>query len=339
LKVLSNTVELGAHMELVVGSLVFVLGALAAGVMGFAIQRGATCAVAAVDELVSKRSATRLMAMVEASLWVAVGLGLAQQLKWLGHLPAGYALSGWTIAGGALLGFGAWVNRACVFGAIAKLGSGNWAYAATPLGYYLGCLTVGKVFPTQVPAVISSGAQMQTAAIVLVVPLVALTAWRLYKFVLRNEKPQFATAIGFARAALWSPHGSTIIIGVMFLATIVLVGTWAYTDVLAELARGMAASLPARALMAVALLAGAMLGGYTAGRLRWEGLSVATLLRCLLGGVLMAWGSLLIPGSNDGLILIGMPLLWPYAWAAFFTMCVVVALSKLFASRISAALA
>lgn len=38
----------------------------------------------------------------------------------------------------------------------------------------------------------------------------------------------------------------------------------------------------------------------------------------------MGWGSLLIPGANDGLILVGMPLLWPYAWLAFFTMCVTI---------------
>ena len=35
----------------------------------------------------------------------------------------------------------------------------------------------------------------------------------------------------------------------------------------------------------------------------------------------MGWGSLLIPGGNDGLILVGMPLLWPYAWVSFATMC------------------
>ena len=39
----------------------------------------------------------------------------------------------------------------------------------------------------------------------------------------------------------------------------------------------------------------------------------------------MGWGSLLIPGGNDGLILVGMPLLWPYAWVAFATMCVSIA--------------
>lgn len=41
----------------------------------------------------------------------------------------------------------------------------------------------------------------------------------------------------------------------------------------------------------------------------------------------MGWGSLLIPGGNDGLILLGLPLLWPYAWAGFLTMCLVIALA------------
>jgi hypothetical protein len=41
----------------------------------------------------------------------------------------------------------------------------------------------------------------------------------------------------------------------------------------------------------------------------------------------MGWGSLLIPGSNDGLILLGLPLLWPHAWVAFAAMIVVIALA------------
>ena len=43
----------------------------------------------------------------------------------------------------------------------------------------------------------------------------------------------------------------------------------------------------------------------------------------------MGAGSLLIPGSNDGLILIGMPMLWPYAWLAFGTMCVTIGVALL----------
>lgn len=49
---------------------------------------------------------------------------------------------------------------------------------------------------------------------------------------------------------------------------------------------------------------------------------MAQLLKCFSGGLLMGWGSLLIPGGNDGLVLVGIPLLWPYAWVAFLTMCV-----------------
>ena len=94
-------------------------------VMGFAIQRGATCTVAAVDEVLTQRSAHRLMALLEASLWVAGGLALAQLANLAGSMPAGHEVSAWTVIGGALLGLGAWVNRACVFGAVARLGSAN----------------------------------------------------------------------------------------------------------------------------------------------------------------------------------------------------------------------
>jgi hypothetical protein len=61
-----------------------------------------------------------------------------------------------------------------------------------------------------------------------------------------------------------------------------------------------------------------------AGRLHFTRVRAASLARCLIGGVLMGWGSLLIPGGNDGLILVGMPLLWPYAWIAFATMCLTI---------------
>jgi hypothetical protein len=108
---------------------------------------------------------------------------------------------------------------------------------------------------------------------------------------------------------------------------LLLVGVWAYTDVLAQLARGGSMRLALGLLCLLALYAGAWLGGWTAGRLSAMRPTVAGAAKCLAGGALMAWGTLLIPGSNDGLILIGMPLLRPYAWLAFATMCVTVALA------------
>src|SRR3954463_9969130 len=100
-------------MQIVLTSLAFAVAAVCAALMGFAIQRGATCTVAAVDEIVSKRRFQRLGSMIEASVWVASGLMLAQALKLLGSMPAGYPVAVPTIIGGVLLGLGAYINRAC----------------------------------------------------------------------------------------------------------------------------------------------------------------------------------------------------------------------------------
>ena len=109
-------------MQIVLTSLAFFAAAILAGVMGFAIQRGATCTVAALDELVSKRRIRRLGSMIEASLWVVGGLLIAQAFHLLGRMPSGYTLGYSTVIGGLMLGLGAFINGACVFGAIARLG-------------------------------------------------------------------------------------------------------------------------------------------------------------------------------------------------------------------------
>ena len=317
-------------MELVIGGLFFLLAALAVAAMGFAIQRGATCTVAAVDEVLTQRRTTRLVALVEASLWVTVGLAAATRLHWLAHSPAGFALTGWTIIGAVLLGLGAFVNRACVFGAIARLGSGDWAYGATPLGFYAGCLSVGLVFAPAPAHMLEAGSIVFGAADWVVWPLLVYLICRVAALLVGHiaaRKPD-ATPAHF-----WSPHTATLVIGITFVTTLMLAGSWAYTDVLAELARGMSHSLLARFLLVLCLLLGALAGGWKAGKLRHTPVSAPALLRCFSGGVLMGWGSLLIPGSNDGLILIGMPLLWPYAWVAFGTMCLTIAGAQVLQQR------
>jgi Sulphur transport len=308
-------------MGAMVFGLAFALAALSVGLMGFAIQRGGTCTVAAAQEWVESGRIARLSAMGEAALWVAGGLVLLQALGLLApHARAtvSFAATGWTVLGGALLGLGAWVNRACVFGAIARLGSGEWAYAATPIGFYLGCLTVPTLFAPPLPQTHAEASLLLQFASWFALPFAAFIAWRL---------------LGAARrrpAGPLHPHAATVLIGITFLATLLLAGAWAYTDVLAELARphdGMTPELLGRSLLLFALLGGALWGGWSAGRLRRTRLRAAAVLRCLLGGILMGWGSLLIPGGNDGLILIGLPLLLPYAWIAFATMFGVIALA------------
>ena len=315
---------------IVVFSLAFAVAALCAGIMGYAIQRGATCTVAAVDEIVTQRTCQRLISLLEAALWVAGGLAIAQTLHLLPQMPAGYSTSAWTVIGGALLGLGAYVNGACVFGAIARFGSGEWAYIVTPIGFYLGCLSVVPLFGVPMPRQLPYGSPVLAASAAIAVVFAIYALWRLGRSWRRGGGGAGSARWHEALAArIWSPHTATTVIGVTFVLMLLLVGGWAYTDVLAELARGMTASVGARSVLALALLAGAVLGGWTARRFRSTRVSFGQVLRCLSGGVLMGWGSLLLPGGNDGLILVGMPLAWPYAWLAIATMCVTIAAAQL----------
>lgn len=303
---------------------VLVIAALAAALMGFAIQRGATCTVAAIGDVVLRRRWDRLVALGEASLWVAVGLLSARAAGIVMALPAAFTPTLATVAGGVLLGLGAVLNGACVFGAIARLGSGEWAFAATPIGFLLGCVAFERIMPA--PAVRDAGSAIAGGPWWLAGIVVALAGWRGLRFA--TQRPQPSLQAWRARAAHhWTPHAATLVIGVCFVVMLLAVGPWAYTDALAELARGITDHGAMRLLLFAALLAGAVAGGWSAGLLGHRRVTWLALARCFAGGALMAAGSLLIPGSNDGLILIGLPLLQPYAWLAFATMAATVAVT------------
>jgi toxin CptA len=287
----------------------FAIALGSAGLMGLAIQRGATCMVAAVDQAVSERHFGRALALGEAALWVGGMIALAQLAGLLAMTPTRYAAGGWTVLGGVLLGLGAWVNRACVFGAIARIGSGQWAWLATPLGFFLGCL-----IPIARPRALGHPAPFVNAALVALC-FSPLALWRLVE----------ALRAPGLLAHLWHPHRATLLIAITFVSTLLTVGVWAYTDALAAIARAMDARVGVRGAMVLALLGGAILGGWLAGKIHWETPTPVAMVRCLAGGALMGAGSMFVPGSNDGLIMIGLPLLQPHAWIAVLTMVLTIA--------------
>jgi len=316
-------------MNIVLAGLPFLVSAVLAAIMGFAIQRGATCMVAAVDEVVSKRRFTRLGAMLAASLWVLAGLLIAQAFQRLPTMPAGYAVTAYTIVGGALLGLGAFVGRACVFGAIARFGNGEWSYLMVPVGFFAGCATVSPLFMPMMPKALPHGSAVLGASAWIAVPLAVLLAVWIARAgrgaTLKSGEvvPGAPARLGLA-ARVWSPAAATAVIGVTFFFMMLLVGPWAYTEALADIARKMPHDLLPRALLMFALFAGAFIGGLTARRFGSTPVTLSRLARCFASGVLMGWGSLLIPGGNDGLILVGMPLLFPYAWVAMASMALAI---------------
>ena len=291
---------------------VLVVALSSAALMGLAIQRGATCMVAAVDEVLIHRRAHRAAALAEAAVWVGGLVSLAAAMGWLRMTPAVYPVTPATVAGGTLLGFGAWVNRACVFGAVARIGSGEWAYLATPLGFFLGCLVP---FSAPLPAAEPSELGVGGGAVAIAILFAMFASWRLVAAVRAPRLGQF----------LWHPHRATLLIAVTFVITLLSAGAWAYTDALAALARSRDSMLPLRLAMGAALLGGAVAGGAIAGKLRRECPEAAALLRCGAGGALMGMGAMLIPGSNDGLILLGLPALLPHAWVAVAVMTLSIA--------------
>ena len=80
-----------------------------------------------------------------------------------------------------------------------------------------------------------------------------------------------------------------------------------------------------RGLLLLALFGGALLGGWTAGRIKPARPTLGAIARCLGGGFLLGLGGSLVPGANDGLILLGLPLLYPHAWLAFASMALTIA--------------
>jgi toxin CptA len=294
------------------------IAVLCAGLMGFAIQRGGTCLVAAVDEVVSERRANRLIALAEASLLVAAGMVVAQLLGLLHMSPRAFAVTGWTVLGGMIMGLGAWVAGACVFGAIARIGNGEPAYFLVPLGFFLGCVGAVQLGMTRLPHPSGAHSLVLARALIFAVPLFLIAGWRLWRSAAAVRRGEFADYV-------WSPHVATGVIGVTFVILLLVVGAWNYTDYLAEAARHMGSRLTGRGLLLLALFSGALIGGWTAGRIEPAWPSLPAIARCLLGGFMLGFGGSLVPGANDGLILLGLPLLYPHAWLAFASMLLTIA--------------
>jgi len=302
------------------GLAILTIAAVCAALMGFAVQRGATCMVAAVDEVVSKRSANRLIAMLEASAIVASGIILARFAGHLAMQPATYQLTAWTLLGGAIMGLGAFVARACVFGAVARIGSGEWAYLLVPVGFLLGCIAARPLLAVAPPMKVAPHSLLLDQAALVAAPLLALASWRLWRTFTAARENRLNDYV-------WSPHVATGVIGLTFVIMFLTVGAWAYTQLLAEASRGMAMMVGSRTMLLVALFGGAVLGGWTAGKLKFVRPGWSSIARCLAGGVLLGFGGMLVPGNNDGLILVGLPLLQPYAWAALASMILAIYLA------------
>jgi toxin CptA len=311
-------------MTLALPQLLFCM--LMAFLMGFAIQHGATCVVAAVQEALVKRRFNRLISFLEAALWVLGGLLILGIVFGMRFSPIGYDLTSLTLIGGGIMGFGAYVNRACMFGTLARLGGGELAYLGSFVGYFAVAWLVRVLDPSGAlkPHLVRQSLIIDMKEVGDWVALVALVILSL-RLTQGWWKLGWSRDLGDIWTGLRNPRLATILIGISFVPLYLVAGPWAYTSVFDEIADGRIMHVATRVILLVALFAGCLVGYFKRETRRAISFRWRQFLFCLAGGGLMATGAYLVPGSNDSIILLGLPFLQPYALGGFAAMCLTVA--------------
>ncbi len=264
--------------------------------LGIANQRGSTCAVSAADEVIASRSAHRLAGFLVAAM-VSAGV-----LAALGSAPRQTAAIGLgCIAGGVIGAIGASLNGRCAMGTIASLGRGRLDRLATLAGFYCGARLV------------LHGGEWHT-------PLATLAP---------RTSPLFAAAaLALAAVAWWLARDRSgaspawmALIGLLNALLLWLMADWSYTGGLTRLAAGGVFDMMRFWLYLGALISGSIVAAAFAGTVQLRPSGVREWLQSGLGGLFLGAGSAVVPGSNDAMLLVGVPLLVPgllLAYLAFW---------------------
>ena len=279
--------------------------------MGAAMQRANACMVVAFDDLIYRRSATRILTVL--STWLMVPGFLALLALTTGFTPdlKLFPITVWSVVGGLLLGLGAVVTGACTGGVVARIGSGEFVFALTIVGFAAGCFLAEAFGPAEsihaaaVPANVSQGHPVPALVVLLIV--IALNV----RGLVRRRHENWRAVLNGA----WDPRAANIVLAAGALALLQIYGRPSgYPELVGAASRRALDGIVQGMALFVALLAGAVVAGRTCTRAKLSGPLKGRAIRCSLGGLIMGVGFSLGPGSFGGLTLLGQPLLLPYAW-------------------------
>ncbi|MFM1976247.1 MAG: hypothetical protein RL145_1093 [Pseudomonadota bacterium] len=273
---------------------------LCALAMGFLVPRSTTCAVAAVTEVLDRKRAWRFGGFALASLSAMV---LLWPIAWFTGLPIHFAPliapSFLIFLGGLIFGVGAALNGACVFGTLTKIVSGDTSYLFVLPGLWLGALLLGLTGLSVQPHIMDNP---------------VLAAFGLGPALIWGLALGLLILLGwfFVRKGKASKAGSMAAIGVVGGLLYTIHPAWNYSVAIHNFAQAILAAPQHMADSLLPWLVGAAcLGGVTstlaAGTFKLKAPSLRGALGALLGGCLMAFGLVMIPGGNDGLILFLLP--------------------------------
>jgi uncharacterized protein len=286
--------------------------------MGFLVPRGTTCAVAAVREVIERKAAWRFAGFGMASL---AGIAVLVPLSWSHALPLHFAppmkvtlLVG---LGGFIFGLGAAVNGACVFGTLTKIVSGDFSYLFVLPGLWLGSVALGLA-DLQLSPEVQAGSSFAhfsfvTGAVWAFAAITIMVGFWLFARAGRVDKAVIMSGIGLSGGLLYALHPY-----------------WNYSSLVQNSALDFLMS-PTRMIdgllpwLVCAACFGGLLSTGMAGRFKLKAPNVRNSMGALVGGFLMAFGIVMIPGGNDALVLFLLPNLVPAGLLAYAMMNLAIA--------------
>lgn len=296
--------------------------------MGFAIGRGDVCAVAAVNHWISHRQTNHLRAFITAAASAGVVLlPSAWFFPSVVSLSPTYQPSEITVIAGALFGFGAFLNSACVFGTIAHLSKGELDYIGTLIGMFIGAL-LAPLFSFYSESLYFINLSRPS--------ILAICIWSIFITIafhdvdLRHRLIE-STDINVPSKGIWNPFFSMSVIGATGGLLYATIGNWGYMTVLSHnAAKLFNPALPDVAIQVFtatgALFFGAIVASREIRKLKFQKPDVLHFFRKLAGGLLMSFSATIIPGGNDALLLYGIPSLSPHAFIAYAAMLAALAI-------------
>lgn len=283
-------------------------------VAGYTTQRASVCAVAAAQEMVRYRRANRLLgALLSAAVSTVVLATIAVAGNPVFARFAGHAVMVTSLIGGCVFAVGAWINRRCAMGTLAELAAGNAPRLGTIIGMFAGFALgyhllkpwmSGMMDLTEKPSL----ASMVAPATVLAIAVgVSLALYALLRTGLRGAPPP----------RFWHPVTAVAIAGIASGLLFALDRRWPYTSLIGDLAIGRIELLSAAPLFAAIVLAGSCVAALRGGLFIGRPGTVRDWAGALVGGLGMGVGASLVPGGNDSMLYMGLPLALPNLATAY----------------------
>jgi len=268
-------------------------------IMGVFVKFGNTCLFTSTEQWINHKNPSKYLEIINSWFWVILLITSLQLTIGFNVLIQSFALSWMTFLGGLLLGFGAYMNKACAVGTISRIGDGNLNYLFTPIGMLIS-IFVFYHLPFSRPQQIT-----ETSVVTLypvsffIVSLVSIVFLLIY-FSSKNKD------LHISKKLLGAP---TTVVSICFVLLLLINTPWSYTQVICDFALNNFMNETENLFLFFIFFLAVIIAGLYMGSFKLTRFTLKAVITCFFGGVLIGWGSQLIIGSHDSITLYGFPLL------------------------------